>query len=92
MAADDVNYTRLMARYRERTNLRGMLPGWAGRFVPKGPRDCGAHEWYHAGDGCDRCYHCDVATRPHSASLGPSVAEVLSRRGAKRALRPDATG
>jgi hypothetical protein len=80
MAADGVNYTRVVARYRLRTSMRGVLPGWAGRFAPKGARDCGAHEWYHAGNGVDRCYHCEVAMRPHDDALGPSVAEVLRRR------------
>jgi len=67
MAADGVNYTRVMARYRLRTSMRGVLPGWAGRFA-------------HAGNGVDRCYHCEVAMRPHDDALGPSVAEVLRRR------------
>ncbi len=51
-------------RYRLRTWLRGRLPlALAGR-VPKGRRDCGAHEWYSADERRWRCYHCEpgVAT------------------------------
>jgi hypothetical protein len=80
MRADHVAYTRTMARYRLRTTLRGILPRWAGRFVPKGSRDCGAHQWYHAGDGLDRCYHCEAGQRDHTAALGPSVGDVLRLR------------
>jgi hypothetical protein len=81
MGADGVNYTRpMMARYRLRTSLRGKLPRWAGRLVPKGSRDCGAHEWYHAEDSLDRCYHCEVGRQVHSTALGPSVGEVLRAR------------
>lgn len=54
-----------MARYRLRTELRGSLPWALARMVPKGRRDCGAHEWHRADEHTDRCYHCSVAERPH---------------------------
>ncbi len=47
------------ARYRFRTWLRGLLPSALARLVPKGRRDCGAHEWYRAGRDVWRCYHCE---------------------------------
>jgi hypothetical protein len=49
------------ARYRLRTWLRGLLPDPLARLVPKGRRDCGAHEWYRADRGLWRCYHCEPA-------------------------------
>ena len=33
------------------------------RFVPKGPRDCGDHDWYKATDSEDHCYHCRVGVQ-----------------------------
>lgn len=45
--------------YRLRTWLRGRLPVALARLVPKGRRDCGAHEWYRANEGTWRCYHCE---------------------------------
>lgn len=29
--------------------------------MPKGRRDCGAHEWYRADEQTWRCYHCEPA-------------------------------
>lgn len=55
-------------RYRWRTRIRRHLPwvlvdrGW----FDKGSHDCGGHEWYHADDGVERCYHCVVGVRPYS--------------------------
>ncbi len=46
-------------RYRLRTWLRGRLPAALARLVPKGRRDCGAHEWYRADEETWRCYHCE---------------------------------
>jgi hypothetical protein len=48
-------------RYRLRTWLRGRLPVAVADLVPKGARDCGAHEWYRAGEQTWRCYHCEPA-------------------------------
>ncbi len=45
-------------RYRWRTRARTALPAFFVRLVPKGARDCGAHEWYLATPGTWRCYHC----------------------------------
>jgi len=47
-------------RYRLRTWLRGRLPVALARLVPKGRRDCGAHEWYRADNETWRCYHCQA--------------------------------
>jgi hypothetical protein len=30
-----------------------------GFAVPKA-RDCGAHEWYNAGNSVENCYHCQA--------------------------------
>jgi hypothetical protein len=48
-------------RYRVRTWLRGWLPVALADLVPKGARDCGAHEWYRADEHTWRCYHCEPA-------------------------------
>jgi hypothetical protein len=48
-------------RYRFRTWLRGRLPVALADLLPKGPRDCGAHEWYRADEETWRCYHCEPA-------------------------------
>jgi len=48
-------------RYRLRTWLRGRLPGALADLVPKGRRDCSAHEWYRADEQTWRCYHCQPA-------------------------------
>lgn len=60
-------YTQTMARYRLRTELRGILPHALARLVPKGRRDCGAHEYYRADEQTDRCYHCEVGVRADPA-------------------------
>lgn len=46
-------------RYRVRSALRERLPAALADLVPKGPRDCGAHEWYRADEHTWRCYHCE---------------------------------
>ena len=46
-------------RYRVRTMVRGGLPLAFAKFVPKGGRDCGAHEWYRSDAETWRCYHCE---------------------------------
>ena len=48
-------------RYRLRTWLRGRLPLVLADLVPKGHRDCGAHDWYRADQQTWRCYHCEGA-------------------------------
>ncbi|GEM_PF-1688677 len=48
-------------RYRLRTWLRGRVPVALADRVPKGARDCGAHEWYRADEQTWRCYHCKPA-------------------------------
>lgn len=53
-----------MNRYRWRTRMRRHMPWAFNRFVPKGKRDCGDHEWYNADDSIERCYHC-IAERPY---------------------------
>ena len=53
-------------RYRLRTWLRGRLPVTLAELVPKGGRDCGAHEWYRADDETWRCYHCEVGVATSS--------------------------
>jgi hypothetical protein len=53
-------------RYRLRTWLRGRLPVAVADLVPKGARDCGAHEWYRADRQTWRCYHCEPAVASSS--------------------------
>ncbi|HEX3392246.1 MAG TPA: hypothetical protein VHS55_06760 [Solirubrobacteraceae bacterium] len=48
-------------RYRARAWLRRGLPGALASLVPKGRRDCGAHEWYRADEYTWRCYYCEPA-------------------------------
>jgi len=58
-------------RYRLRTWLRGRLPVALADLVPKGARDCGAHEFYRADQQTWRCYHCE----PEVASSSPWSSE-----------------
>lgn len=58
-------------RYRLRTWLRGYLRAPLADLVPKGARDCGAHEWYRSGEQTWRCYHCE----PGVASSSPWTRE-----------------
>lgn len=77
-----------MGRYRLRTELRGVLPGFLAPLVPKGP-DCGDHEWYRSDERTDRCYHCFAGVRPHVD--GPIVvdAEFVEVHGSRSPrLRP----
>jgi hypothetical protein len=53
-------------RYRLRTSLRGHLPAAMADLVPKGHRDCGAHEWHRADEQTWRCYHCEPAVTTSS--------------------------
>ena len=58
-------------RYRLRIWLRGRLPVALADLVPKGARDCGAHERYRADQQTWRCYHCE----PGVASSSPWSSE-----------------
>jgi len=49
-----------MAKYRMRTRLRTTLPFALIGLVPKGKKDCGAHEYYKSAEGLYLCYHCTV--------------------------------
>jgi hypothetical protein len=74
----------VMGRYRWRTWLRGRLPSRLAGLVPKGRRDCGAHEWYRSEPGTWRCYHCEAGL----AHVSPwSEAEGLELRLAALDLR-----
>ncbi len=48
-------------RYRARAWLRRRLPRVFSSVVPKGPGDCGAHEWYRSDEHTWRCYYCQPA-------------------------------
>lgn len=63
-------------RYRWRTWLRGRLPWALVDLVPKGRRDCGAHEWHRADEATDRCYHCEVGVRAHEPLPVPDDPEL----------------
>ncbi len=47
-------------KYRYRTALRENLPERIAALIPKGPHNCGDHEWYSAEPQTWRCYHCVV--------------------------------
>jgi hypothetical protein len=47
-------------KYRYRTALRERLPELLAALVPKGPKDCGDHEWYKSSESRWRCYHCRI--------------------------------
>ena len=53
-----------VSRYRWRTWIRKHTPHAIADHVPKGKKDCGAHDWYKSTDLVDHCYHCD-AERHH---------------------------
>lgn len=55
------------ARYRARTVWRTRLPYVLAALVPKGRRDCGAHEWYLSEGTTWRCYHCVVGVKTADA-------------------------
>ena len=42
------------------------MPGVLAELLPKGRRDCGAHEWYRANQDTWRCYHCQPAVTQSS--------------------------
>ncbi|WP_160311571.1 hypothetical protein [Streptacidiphilus melanogenes] len=39
-------------------------------FLGKGPRDCGAHEWFNHDGRVARCYHCTAGERVLPARAG----------------------
>ncbi len=51
-------------KYRLRTLMRETFPEGLAALIPKGPRDCGSHEWYRATDQTWRCYHCEPGVTP----------------------------
>ncbi len=66
-------------RYRLRTWLRRNLPSIVSARIPKGPKDCGNHEWYRQDADHDACYHC-VTGRRRRGPVGtpsPRIAERL---------------
>ena len=67
----DIMVPMSAGRYRLRTWLRGRLPVALADLVPKGARDCGAHEFYRADQQTWRCYHC----KPALASSSPWTQE-----------------
>ena len=58
-------------RYRLRTALRASLPYFLSDRIPKGPRDCGNHDWYRQDDRTDACYHCAVGRRERAPEPEP---------------------
>lgn len=48
--------------------MRKGLPAGMTRLLPKGTRDCGAHEWYNANGRIEHCYHCSVGERRATAT------------------------
>ncbi len=59
-------------RYRWRTRVRRHLPWFLvdRGFLGKGPRDCGAHEWFNHDGRVARCYHCTAGERVLPARAG----------------------
>ncbi len=58
-------------RYRLRTMLRASLPYFVSDRIPKGPRDCGKHDWYRQDAHTDACYHCQVGHRVRPSEAEP---------------------
>lgn len=56
-------------RYRVRTFLRSNLPYVLSDRIPKGPHDCGNHEWYRQDAQTKACYHCQVGRRTSEQHL-----------------------
>lgn len=50
-------------KYRLRTWLRANLPYLLSDRIPKGPKDCGNHEWYRRDEDHWDCYHCLVGVK-----------------------------
>ncbi len=72
------------SRYRWRTWLRGRAPTSLTEVLPKGERDCGAHEWYRSDETTWRCYHCE----PGVTHVSPwSPADTIAIRLAALARR-----
>ncbi len=63
-------------KYRLRTAIRERLPVVLIDLIPKGPDDCGDHEWYKAEEQTWRCYHC----RPRITHTVPWDARELEAR------------
>lgn len=55
-----------MGKYRTRTWLRRHLPWTLAARIPKGKRDCGAHDWYWAGGDAWECYRCRIGVMHES--------------------------
>ena len=58
-------------RYRTRTALRGVLPGWLSWLAPKGIGDCEDHERYLSTASKWRCYHCEAGIA-HESPFSPA--------------------
>lgn len=76
------------ARYRTRTHLRKLLPAAVAERIPKGPKDCGEHEWYRSDENTWLCYHCEPGvthtspwTPAEEARLGEELAAVRAEAG-----------
>lgn len=88
-----------MGKYRWRTWLRMLLPGFLTPFVPKGGKDCGDHEWHRSDATAWRCVHCRAGVT-HEEPWGPiesvhlklAAAESTLRVGKYRQLEPEEMG
>ena len=70
-------------KYRYRTKLREHAPEFVAALIPKGPEDCGQHEWYTAAERTWLCYHC----RPGITHVVPwDEKELEARKHEARAM------
>jgi hypothetical protein len=72
-------------KYRVRTWVRGWLPWRLTWLAPKGPDDCGNHEWYRRDDENADCYHCELGHR--RLEPGQRIADLYADAEAPTASR-----
>lgn len=78
--------------YRTRTWLRATLPYFLSDRIPKGPRDCGDHEWYRRDEHAWECYHCvvgvwereEIREAPEDAPAPARDPDLVGRREPQR--------
>jgi len=75
-----------MGKYRWRTKLRTFLPWTLTPLIPKGPDDCGDHEWHRSDATTWRCVHCKAGVT-HEEPWGPIESVHLKLAAAEGTLR-----
>ena len=74
--------SNMRSRHRQRTRVRGHLPGWLSWIALKG-EGCGVHEWYRRDGETWACYHCEATRKQEPFSPAESVElRLIALRGA----------